>query len=94
MNSEVYVISEDGYVPRFDSYSQIIGVYSSMKLAEDAFSKYIDTVLKDANSGYYGELNLKESSPFHGEVYSEAFFEDGDYYILIKIEEFKLNAEI
>ena len=94
MNKFAYVLSDTGYLPTIDTYSEIVGVYDSMEKAEEALSRYAFDFENDASVGIYGELNLEIDNEIHGETYSEIYYKDEDYYAIIKIEEFEINAEV
>lgn len=94
MNKFAYVLSDIGYLPSIDDYSEIVGVYDSMEKAEKAMKKYTEEFEKDAFDGIYGNLDLEIDNEIHGETYSEIYYKDEDYYALIKIEEFVVNAEV
>ena len=96
--SKVYILSDIGYLPTVDSYGNIIGVYSSMKKAEEEMSKYILNFLKDVDKGVYGDLELELDNEIHGETYSECSYVENEgfaeCYITISINEFELDAEV
>lgn len=94
MNKFVYVLSDTGYLPAIDDYSEIVGVYDSMEKAEEAMKEYIKEFEKDAFDGVYGNLNLEIDSELHGETYSEICYVDEEYYSTISISEFELNAKV
>lgn len=98
MNKFVYVLSDIGYLPSIDDYSEIVGVYDSMEKAEKAMKKYTEEFEKDAFDGIYGELDLEIDNEIHGETYSECSYVEkngfAECYITISINEFELDAEV